>query len=64
MTKLSVDTHFEKGLNSKREISDLIAGKRHLEPSRLPGWLTDAFNLLLAAAVGGACAWIAFKWLV
>lgn len=64
MTKLTVNPEYEKGLTSKRQINALIAGKQQQQPSRLPKWLTDAFNLLVSASVGGACAWVAFKFLL
>jgi hypothetical protein len=62
---MSVSPEFEKGLSRKSDIEALKAGKRQPEAgNKLPSWLTDAFNLLLAGGIGGACAWIAIRFLV
>ena len=64
MTKLKVDSDFEKGLSRKEDIEALKAGKHKKPERRLPKMVTDGFNLLISASIGGVCAWLAVNYFV
>ncbi len=63
MTKLTVNTDFEKGVSSKQAIEKMKAGHKKESASGLPKIITDILNLTVCALVGGGVAWITLKFL-
>lgn len=65
MTKISVSPEYQKGLSRKADIEALKSAKRESPPSRKPpAWATEAFNLLVAGCIGGACTWVAIRFML
>ncbi len=63
MTKLTVNTGYEKGVSSKQAIEELKAGRKQEGKSSLPKIVTDILNLSVCAVVGGGVAWFTLKFL-
>ena len=65
MTKLKVDSYYVRGLADKRDIAALQKkGSKPAAMPRIPQWIRDGATLCAASLIGGACAWVAWRWFV